>query len=96
LVGDVGSAYLNASMPMDDPIKILCMLIEPDVAREIIKQDKAFAPFQRRNGSLIVVLNKALYGCIESAKLWYNELAGTLKVNGFVPNPRDIVILTRK
>jgi hypothetical protein len=42
------------------------MLVEPDVAREIIKQDKVFAPYQRRNGSLIVILNKALYGCIES------------------------------
>jgi Reverse transcriptase (RNA-dependent DNA polymerase) len=96
MVGDVGSAYLNASMPMDDPSKILYMLIEPDVAREIIKQDKAFAPYQRRNGSLIVILNKALYGCIESAKLWYNELAGTLKVNGFVPNPRDICVFNKK
>jgi hypothetical protein len=81
---------------MDDPSKILYMLIEPDVAREIIKQDKAFAPYQRRNGSLIVILNKALFGCIESAKLWYNELAGTLKVNGFVLNPRDICVLNKK
>jgi hypothetical protein len=70
MVGDVGSAYLNALMPRGDQSKILYMAIEPDVAREIIRQDRSFLQFQRRNGVLIVILNKALYGCIESAKLW--------------------------
>jgi Reverse transcriptase (RNA-dependent DNA polymerase) len=76
-------------MPRGDQSKILYMAIEPDVAREIIRQDRSFLPFQRRNGGLIVILNKALYGCIESAKLWYHELAG------FKPNPRDIYIFNK-
>jgi Reverse transcriptase (RNA-dependent DNA polymerase) len=71
------------------------MLIEPKVAKEIIRQDPSFLPFQRRNGGGVVILNKALYGCIESAKLWYHELAGTLKTSGFKPDPRDICIFTR-
>jgi Reverse transcriptase (RNA-dependent DNA polymerase) len=95
MVGDVGSAYLNAAMPTDNPDKILYMLIEPDVSREIIRQDKSFLPYQRRNGSLVVRLNKALYGCIESAKLWYIELAGTLTTNGFTANPRDIWVFNK-
>jgi Reverse transcriptase (RNA-dependent DNA polymerase) len=94
MVGDVGSAYLNAAMPTDNPDKILYMLIEPDVSREIIRQDKSFLPYQRRNG-LVVRLNKALYGCIESAKLWYIELAGTLTVNGFTANPRDFCVFKK-
>ena len=36
MIGDVGSAYLNAHMPMDDPAKILHMSMEEDVANEII------------------------------------------------------------
>jgi Reverse transcriptase (RNA-dependent DNA polymerase) len=71
------------------------MLIEPEVAKEIIRQVASFLPFQRRNGVLVVILNKALYGCIESAKQWYHELAGTLKTNGFKPNPRDICIFNK-
>lgn len=51
MIGDVGSAYLNASMPTDDPAKILYMSIEPDVANEIIRQDGTFALFQRANGT---------------------------------------------
>lgn len=40
-------------------------------------------------------LDKALYGCIESAKLWYNEIAGTLRSNGFTANPRDICVFNK-
>ena len=96
MIGDVGSAYLNADMPMDNPAKILYMSIEPDVANEIVKQDNSFAVFQRKNGSIVVRLNKALYGCIESAKLWYKEIAGTLNRNGFTANPRDICIFNKE
>ena len=95
MVGDVGSAYLNAHMPMDKPDKILHMFIEKNVANEIIRQDKTFAPFQRHDGSLLVRLDKALYGCIESAKLWYTEIAGTLARNGFTANPRDICVFNK-
>jgi hypothetical protein len=59
------------------------MTIETDVADEIIRQDKSFAKFRMKNGNILVRLNKVLYGCIESAKLWYEEIAGTLKSNGF-------------
>jgi Reverse transcriptase (RNA-dependent DNA polymerase) len=95
MVGDVGSAYLNALMPRGDQCKTLYMAIEADVAREIIRQDRSFLPYQRRNGGLIVIVNKALYGCIESAKLWYHELAGTFRANGFKSNPRDICIFNK-
>jgi hypothetical protein len=30
------------------------------------------------DGTFVVVLNKALYGCIESALLWYKVLRGVL------------------
>jgi Reverse transcriptase (RNA-dependent DNA polymerase) len=95
MIGDVGSAYLNAVMPTDNPDKILYISIEPDVASEIIRQDATFAPFQRANGTLVVQLNKALYGCIESAKLWYQEIAGTLTRHGFTANSTDICIFNK-
>ena len=33
--------------------------------------------------------HKALYGCIQSALLWYNMLCGELKHMGFKINPYD-------
>ena len=53
-LGDVGSAYLNANLPMTDPNKILHMIIESDVADEIIRQDKSFGKYRTRNGNIIV------------------------------------------
>jgi hypothetical protein len=53
MMGDVGSACLNAVMPTDDPAKILYTFIEPDVANEIIRQDNTFKPFQRANGTFL-------------------------------------------
>ena len=49
MVGDVGSAYLNANMPMDKPDKILHMYIDKNVADTIIKQEKSFAPLSPPN-----------------------------------------------
>jgi hypothetical protein len=95
MVGDVGSAYLNAKMPLDKPDKILHMMITKDVADEIVRQDKSFAAYRMHNGSILVRLNKALYGCIESAKLWYEEIAGTLRSNGFTANPRDLCVFNK-
>ena len=95
MVGDVGSAYLNARMPMDNPDKILHMIIARDVADEMIRQDKSFETYRMHNGSILVRLNKALYGCIESAKLWYEEIAGTLQNNGFTANPRDLCVFNK-
>ena len=69
MVGDVGSAYLNADMPKEKLNKILHMFIDKNVADAIIKQDKLFECYRRHNGGLVVRLDKALYGCIESAKL---------------------------
>ena len=95
MVEDVRSAYLNAKMPLDKPDKILHMLITKDVADEIVRQDKSFAAYRMHNGSILVRLNKALYGCIESAKLWYEEIAGTLQSNGFTANPRDLCVFNK-
>ncbi len=34
-------------------------------------------------------LNKALYGCVQSARLFYINLSNTLNSFGFVANPYD-------
>ena len=34
-------------------------------------------------------IDKAMYGLVQSAKLWYNTITGVLERNGFTPNPMD-------
>ena len=93
---DIGSAYLNAKMPKDDPSKLVFMAIAPIIANILTDIDPTYKKFLRPNGSIIVELDQALYGCIESALLWYKELSSFLASLGFTPNPYEICILNKK
>jgi hypothetical protein len=48
-----------------------------------------------RDGRVTVKLNKALYGCVQSARLWYNYLSKFLLTIGFTPNPVDPCVFNR-
>ena len=93
---DIGSAYLNARMPKDDPSKLVFMAIAPIIATILVDIDPSYKKFLRPNGSIIVELDQALYGCIESAVLWYNELSTFLGSIGFAPNSYEKCILNKK
>ena len=41
-------------------------------------------------------LDKALYGCVEAAALWYNDLRGTITKDGFVENAYDQCVFNKK
>jgi hypothetical protein len=60
---NIGSAYLNAK---DDPSKLVYMAIAPLIASIFTDIDPEFKKFLRPDGSSIVELDQALYGCIES------------------------------
>ena len=45
------------------------------------------------DSTCIMKIERALYGLIESAKLWYEEFTGFLKSLGFLPNPYDPCVL---
>ena len=49
----------------------------------------------RTNGTLIVKLEKALYGCKQSAKLWYDRLSAYLMSIGFVVNTIDKCVFNK-
>ena len=67
VTADIGCAYLNARMPKHDPEKLVFIKIDPDMASLLVEV--------RKDELIIAELNKALYGCIESAVLWYEELS---------------------
>lgn len=89
---DHKAAYLNAEM--------VGHVVEMTLGKEIASLLCSVAPnhtrFLRKDGTMIVKLRKALYGCIESAVLWYKELSTTLIRIGFTKNPYDDCSFVRK
>ena len=87
---DYSGAYLNATLR-----KKVRMLLEPKLAEVLCDMEPSYRKFLRVDGSLCVGLEKALYGCIESAKLWYDTISAHLRALGFVPNDYDPCIFNK-
>jgi hypothetical protein len=71
---DVTGAYLLVDMTSD-----VYMTLQRSLADIMISLDPTYSDFLQSNGSVIVKLDKALYGCVESARLWFNEVCSHLK-----------------
>ena len=84
---DIGGAYLNADM--DDEVY---MLLEKDIAAELCHLDPVARSHRRQNGSVMVKLKRALYGCKQSGKLWHGRLKTYLLKLGFVQNAKDACV----
>ena len=91
-VVDLPGAYLNAKMEGEEVL----MHINSDDACILIMMQPEYSQYRREDGSMVVKLNKALYGCIESAKLWYNEIKSTFSSIGYVPNPKDSCVFNKE
>ena len=76
---DIGGAYLNASMKEHEVL----MRLDPKLAMILTKIRPDCKPFLDADGTIVVQLDKALYGCVESARLWYDHLRKTLEAMGF-------------
>jgi hypothetical protein len=51
--------------------------------------------FVEEKGTSIVQLDKALYGCVEAAVLWYTNLCATLVGMGIAPSPYDPCVFNK-
>ncbi len=87
---DIGSAYLNADMKA-----VVSMRLDPDQMRMLAELEPRYRVFIRSNGTLVVRLRKALYGCLQSALLWNQHLVSTLRSIGFMGNAADLCVLNR-
>ena len=83
---DIGGAYLNASM--EESGVIVHMQLNKVMADILVKINPKFEKFVAEDGSSIVQLDKALYGCVEAAHLWYLMLREK-EAYGFEVNPAD-------
>ncbi len=70
ITADVGSAYLNALM--DEP---MYTILGPEVTASYVSMRPEHASYKRGDGSMMVMLKRALYGCRQSGRLWYKTFA---------------------
>lgn len=89
---DIGGAYLNAKMSGEEMI----MELDAMLTSLLLKVAPEVAPFIDKKGKVLVRLDKALYGCVQSARLWYETLVKKLKSLGFTPNKFDPCVLNMK
>ena len=78
MVVDVESAYLNSKYKDG-----IYMKLEPRVADIMVEMDESAREYLEEDGSMYVLIEKALYGLQESAKLWYETLQQSLFAMGF-------------
>ena len=65
------------------------MELDPVLTKLVKELDPTAEQFVNDKGKLVVRLKRALYGCVQSARLWYEKLRATLISFGFVANPYD-------
>ena len=71
-------------MKLDKFLTSILVAIEPE-----------YAQYVQPNGTCVVKLSKALYGCIESARIWYDQISAKLNDMGYVKNPYDMCIFNK-
>ena len=87
---DIGSAYLNAELTSD-----VIMMMDVELAALVVTIWPELSRYLDHKGRAYVRLKKALYGCIESAKLWYLELRKALESFGYVVNREDKCVFNK-
>ena len=87
VVIDIGGAFLNADM---SPTGVLVhMRLDRIMSAMLIQIDPTYAQYLETNSSMIVQLDKALYGCVEASALRYKDLQVKPLQNGFQQNPYE-------
>ena len=92
-VTDIGGAFLHADMTTGIDVYMRLDRVMTDM---LVSAEKKYRPYVDDKGCLIVKLDKALYGCVESAALWYEHLANTLKSLGYETNEYDNCVFNRR
>jgi Reverse transcriptase (RNA-dependent DNA polymerase) len=90
---DFPGAFLNSEIPDDSPpVLVKLGKIETKI---LCKIDPMYKEFVRPDGTMVVKLKRALYGCVESGRLWYDKLSRDLIALGYEKNPADECVFNR-
>ena len=94
-VGDIPSAYLQAEhKPANgQPVHIIA---DKHTTGIIIKTHPEYKDYALPNGTMILRVDKAMYGLVESAWLWYKELEKHLTSIGYTVSASDRALFYKK
>ena len=71
------------------------MILETAIARVVTKLRPNAQRLLTPNGTLVVRLRRALYGCVQSSKLWYDKLCTVLRDGGLEMNAYDPCVFNK-
>ncbi len=71
---DIGGAFLNADLASTGVI--VHVRLDALMTSILTKIDPTYEQFVDSRGTCVVKLDKALYGTVEAAKLWFDLLSG--------------------
>jgi hypothetical protein len=96
VTADVPGAFLHAHI--DD---IVHVIVEGEQMEILIKSNPEYAQYVSRDprtgkDRLFLRLNKALYGTLKAARLFYEDLTKHLRAYGFTANPYDPCVMNKK
>ena len=82
---DIGTAFLEAAMEDEE----VYMWISKALVPYLVEAMPEAANFIDEKGRVLVKLLKALYGCIQSSRLWFEHIRDILVRGGYVANDYD-------
>ena len=88
---DVKGAFIQT--PMEGPP--VYIRFSPQLTKLIVKRFPQYAKYVNSKGCLFGKLLKALYGCIQASKLWFNNLVRFLKSEGYEQSPTDPCVMRK-
>ena len=89
---DVGNAFVKATMDGEEEVFVNLDQIS---AALLIQIDPTFERFLNERMEMTVLLKKALYGCLQSARLWFELLVKELMAFGYTQNPVEPCVLNK-
>jgi hypothetical protein len=71
------------------------MRLDKTMSEFLITLDPSYRTFLDDKGGVTVRLNKALYGCVESSGLWYENLRASMEGLGYKRNDMDVCVFNK-
>ena len=94
-VGDIPSAYLQADYKPANGQHVH-IIADKHTTGIIIKTHPEYKDYALPNGTMILRVDKAMYGLVESAWLWYKELEKHLTSIGYTVSASDRALFYKK
>ena len=91
---DFSGAFLNADMPKTGN-HVVNMRLDKYLTSVLVKIAPEYEEFVEGDGTIVCRLNKALYGTIEAARLWYEMFVNDALKFGYVVNEVDMCVFRR-